>query len=427
MQPKERKPFDLVTPIANMLMFLKKQISLYNTPESKINAVIRATNLHNAENELPTFLHKSPTDGGEVLTYKLPPGIIKQDFLDRREHFETFGSFQTEYTCNNSPYLKISTYKNSFPDNIPFTYNYNPKHGLAPLPLGKLPNGKDYIIDLSQMPHMCIGGMTGYGKTSLLLALAVALKQAGCMVIVADHKKLDFPKLADYLTISLHEKDTLKILQSLLIEMERRLNLLSGKAQKIQDYHDEHLPYIVLIVDELTTIDSKEIQTAIHEIAARGRAPGISLILATQKPSAKIWDGFTDTRDLCTARLSFYVSDYFMSQTILGKGNTRACSLPQKPGRAVIAIGDEEHMIQTMFIDANTALTELEKIGKGEMLNVEEQYPIWTPKETGNSQPDTDIWCADNQANSADSFYGEEQGKNCSKGIKRTGKRKKIK
>ena len=388
MKPTPRTPLDPNAVLVNLILTLyRRRHPLKDTPTTRINAVIAATNLTNSLGESPTHEKTTPINGGYAVSYTLPAGIIPKDFHDRQAHFETYGSFLSEIHNNGTPTITIHTYKEELPTMLKFTYEYSQSHGLAPIPLGQTPSGAPLTTDLSKMPHMLIGGMTGYGKTSLLLAITVALRAAGCNVIVVDHKRADFNDLDDYLTITRREPETLAALNALIVEMNRRMDLfltIPG-CQKFQQYTGGDLPYIVLIVDELNTLNSKPVHDAINELVRVGRAAGISLILATQKPSAKVWENFTDTRDLCTGRLSFYVSDTFMSTAILGKFNTRACSLPSTPGRAVVVLGDKENIVQTMYLTNTDAQTELAKYGK--VAKQHELNTIWTPTPTEHINP----------------------------------------
>ncbi len=95
------------------------------------------------------------------------------------------------------------------------------------------------------------------------------------------------------------------------------------------------------------------------------RSSGISMILATQKPSAKIWDGFTDVRSQLSGAMCFYVRDQTDSQIVLGSGNTRGAELPKMPGRGVWN-NDHDQIVQSMYLSAKEAQSLLsERVPKG--------------------------------------------------------------
>jgi len=377
-------------------------------PASRIKAVMLATNLTDKEGNGPKLLSNKPTEGGRKLTYQMPAGVIPKDFKDRQDYFENYGSCLTSIHGTGTPIITIDTYTTALPTLIKYHYDYSPIHGLAPLACGKLGNGKDLIIDLTILPHLLIGGMTGFGKTSYLLGASVTLKKAGCDVRVIDHKRLNFAKkgLSDYLTISLEESTTITLLTNLIAEQERRLTLFSGLYEDYNEYRSAvvkdpnlnlNLDYIVLIIDELNEIEDKTCTEMINRLIRVGRAPGISLILTTQDPNSKVWPNFTATRNLCSGRVAFYVSDRYMSAAILGKDNTSACRIPLIKGRALIMQGNEETTVQTMYTSADQAIKELQtcekRIKEDETLEPDtlriEKAPVY-------SQFNSDDWTPDN-------------------------------
>lgn len=239
---------------------------------------------------------------------------------------------------------------------------------IAPIPIGKTPSGKLIVEDLYKLPHVMCGGMTNYGKTSWLIGAMVALLLSGVKVSVIDRKGLDFPRFSPWVNLALTEDETEKLLQLHIREMEKRTKLLKEhNCQNFKEYTEKKndLPYLVLMIDELTQIKSKASQEAIGDLSHLARASGISLILATQKPSGKVWDGFTDTRSMLAGAICFYVRDVMDSQIVLGSGNTRGAELPKKPGRAIWN-NDTDQMVQSMYLTAREAQSILEaKVNKG--------------------------------------------------------------
>lgn len=239
---------------------------------------------------------------------------------------------------------------------------------IAPVPIGKTPSGKLIVEDISKLPHMMVGGMTSYGKTSFLLGLMVASLLKGNKVSVIDRKGIDFPRFKEWINLALTDAETEALLEQHVREMHRRLKTLSeSNCQNYAEYCEEHsgLPYLILIVDELTQIRNKKCFEAIGDLAVLSRATGISLVLSTQKPSAKIWDGFTDVRSQLAGAMCFYVRDQMDSQIVLGSGNTRGAELPKIKGRAIWN-NDNDVMVQAMYLSAKEAYSILsEKVTKG--------------------------------------------------------------
>lgn len=239
---------------------------------------------------------------------------------------------------------------------------------IAPVPIGKTPNGKLIVEDISKLPHMMVGGMTSYGKTSFLLGVLVATLMSGAKVSVIDRKGIDFPRFKDWVNIALTDSETEDLLNKHVAEMHRRLKILSdNNCQNYAEYCEKHndLPYLILIVDELTQIRNKKCFESIGDLAVLSRAVGISLILSTQKPSAKIWDGFTDIRSQLSGALCFHVRDQTDSQVVLGSGNIKGASLPKIAGRAVWN-NSQDVIVQVMYLSAKEAYLILsERVQKG--------------------------------------------------------------
>jgi S-DNA-T family DNA segregation ATPase FtsK/SpoIIIE len=239
---------------------------------------------------------------------------------------------------------------------------------IAPVPIGKTPNGKMIVEDISKLPHMMVGGMTSYGKTSFLLGLMVASLLKGNKVSAIDRKGIDFPRFKEWINLALTESETEELLEQHVSEMHRRLKLLSKyNCQNYAEYLEKHsdLPYLILIVDELTQIKNKKCFEAIGDLAVLSRAVGISLVLSTQKPSAKIWDGFTDVRSQLSGAMCFHVRDQIDSQVVLGSGNIKGASLPKIPGRAIWN-NDNDTLVQAMYLSAKEAYSILsERVPKG--------------------------------------------------------------
>jgi len=178
------------------------------------------------------------------------------------------------------------------------------------------------------------------------------------------------------------EDESLALIQMLLKENTKRQDILAAAGvYKIQELKDK-LPYMVLIVDEAAAIETKETYEGIDSLARLARATGISIILATQKASAKLWDQtFSNVRDMMAGRISFFVADYMISQIILGKGTTTAARIPMVKGRAVSVMGDYERIVQTMYLDPVKAKEMLQELNcKPYFQTIEPAKPTPKPK-----------------------------------------------
>lgn len=348
----EVKP-DIIGLTASIIVWGIKQLK----GSTKIMKVIEGAHIQNKEGIRPTLIKEHPTDTGKDYVLSIPAGMTKADFEKHRGAFEAYTNSICEIESQGRR-LIIKTHQSEFPKKIPFSFNATDYSDMiAPFPVGKTPDGKLIIEDLYTMPHMMVGGMTGFGKTSYLLGVMVALLLSGIKVSVIDRKGVDFPGFSPWVNLALNDRDTEELLQSYVNEMHRRQRILrEASCQNFQEYCEEHddLNYLVLIIDELTQVRTKAAFQAIGDMAVLSRVSGISMILATQKPNSKIWDGFTDVRSQLAGAMCFYVRDQIDSQIVLGSGNTRGAELPKIKGRAIWN-NDFDVMVQAMYLDAKTA------------------------------------------------------------------------
>ena len=164
-------------------------------------------------------------------------------------------------------------------------------------------------VDLARVPHILLGGATGSGKSVLLKLLLMQANKKGAIVCIADFKGgVDFPPVwHKECQMCFEEQSTLELLTELTEELERRKQLLKAAGLPNIDHYnavtDENLQRYIFACDELAemldktglTKEQKEIVVKIESklsvIARQGRAFGIHLILATQRPDSTILNG----------------------------------------------------------------------------------------------------------------------------------------
>ena len=164
-------------------------------------------------------------------------------------------------------------------------------------------------VDLSRVPHILLGGATGSGKSVLLKLLLMQATKKGANVCIADFKGgVDFPPIwHKECRMCFEEQSTLELLTELTEELERRKQLLKAAGLPNIDHYNaatgENLQRYIFACDELAemldktglTKDQKEtvnkIEGLLSTIARQGRAFGIHLILATQRPDSTILNG----------------------------------------------------------------------------------------------------------------------------------------
>ena len=200
------------------------------------------------------------------------------------------------------------------------------------LGLGKDISGKSIIADLSKMPHLLVAGATGSGKSvsinSMVISLLYKSTPAEVKMLMIDPKLLELSAyegiphlISPVITIP---KEAAEALKKIVFEMERRYRVLAEKAARsIETYNsqsgdEERMPYLVVIIDELADLMftvANEIEDSIARLAQMGRASGIHLILATQRPSVDVITGIIKAN--FPTRISFQVSSKVDSRTIL--------------------------------------------------------------------------------------------------------------
>jgi S-DNA-T family DNA segregation ATPase FtsK/SpoIIIE len=226
------------------------------------------------------------------------------------------------------------------------------------LGLGKDIYGNPVVADLSKMPHLLVAGATGSGKSvsinSMVMSILYKATPTEVKMLMVDPKLLelsayeDIPHLISPVITS--PKEAAETLNKMVVEMERRYRVLAEKASRniesfnMQVKEEEKLPYIVIIIDELADLmftAPNDVEDSITRLAQMGRASGIHLILATQRPSVDVITGIIKAN--FPARISFQVSSKVDSRTVLdthgaeqllGKGDM----LLMLPGARIIRI-----------------------------------------------------------------------------------------
>jgi len=213
--------------------------------------------------------------------------------------------------------------------------------------VGKDISGKPVVADLASMPHLLIAGTTGSGKSvmtnTLIMSLLYRNAPSDMRLIIVDPKQVEMVAYNDIphlLTPVI--TDTSKALSAMkwaVGEMDRRYSLMAEeKVKKISEYNkkmeqkaasadsaaadgDENtgkMPYIVIIIDEMSDLmmqASKELEPLIVRIAQLGRAAGMHLVLATQKPIVKVITGLI--KGNIPSRIAFRVLTSMESRIIL--------------------------------------------------------------------------------------------------------------
>lgn len=233
---------------------------------------------------------------------------------------------------------------------------YDDMQSFLTIGLGKDISGKPVVADIGKMPHLLVAGTTGSGKSValnvMILSLLYKATAKNVRLIMIDPKMLELsvydgiPHLLAPVVTDM--KEASNALRWCVAEMERRYVMLSsigvrnitGYNRKIAEANStgepipdksykpineedpqrylEHLPYIVVVVDELADMmmtTGKKVEELIARLAQKARAAGIHLILATQRPSVDVITGLIKAN--IPSRIAFQVSSKIDSRTIL--------------------------------------------------------------------------------------------------------------
>lgn len=227
---------------------------------------------------------------------------------------------------------------------------YHESTAELPMALGTTISNEVYVTDLAKMPHLLVAGATGMGKSvglnTIIASLIYKKHPAELKFVLIDPKMVEFSLyrcLEKHFLAKLPEEekpiitDPTKVvttLNSLCLEMDNRYALLEqARVRGIKDYNQKfmsrklnplkghrYLPYIVVIIDEFADLmitAGKGVEEPISRIAAKARAVGIHMILATQRPSVNVITGTIKAN--FPGRMAFRVTQMNDSRTILDR------------------------------------------------------------------------------------------------------------
>lgn len=260
-----------------------------------------------------------------------------------------------------------------------------------PVVLGKTITNEVCCFDLAKMPHLLVAGATGQGKSVGLNAIITSLlykkHPSQLKMVLVDPKQVEFSiysRIEKHFLAKLPDEEepiitdvskVVSTLNSVCLEMEDRYALVKDAGlRNIKEYNEKfihrelnprkhikapngskegayhhYLPYMVVVVDEygdLIMTAGKEIELPIARIAQKARAVGIHMIIATQRPSAKIITGIIKAN--FPARIAFRVGQAIDSSIILDQ--TGAQHLIGR-GDLLFSAGDRFERVQCAFVD----------------------------------------------------------------------------
>jgi S-DNA-T family DNA segregation ATPase FtsK/SpoIIIE len=207
------------------------------------------------------------------------------------------------------------------------------KKAKLPIALGQGSGGEPVITDLADMPHILIAGATGSGKSvcinTIICSLMMQLTPLDLQMYLVDPKRVELtaynglPHLAGPVLVEADQ--AVPALHALIAEMQSRYKRFEAiGARNIQGYNakvpkqEDRIPYLMLVIDELADLmmtSPGDVEYALCRLAQLGRATGIHLVVATQRPSVDVLTGLIKAN--FPSRASFAVSSQVDSRTVL--------------------------------------------------------------------------------------------------------------
>ena len=204
--------------------------------------------------------------------------------------------------------------------------------GGLPVALGLASAGEPVVLDLLKMPHLLIAGATGSGKSvcinTVISSIICHQDPAKVRMLLVDPKRVEltpYNGIPHLVTPVVVDPDkVVRLLKGAIQEMMRRYKLLEeAGARNIASYNrnpraTEEMPYFVICIDELADLmmtASFDVEQSLCRLAQLGRATGIHLIVATQRPSVDVLTGLIKAN--FPSRIAFAVASQVDSRTIL--------------------------------------------------------------------------------------------------------------
>jgi S-DNA-T family DNA segregation ATPase FtsK/SpoIIIE len=209
-----------------------------------------------------------------------------------------------------------------------------PNRGQVPplwMALGKDITGRPVFGDLSMMPHLLVAGATGAGKSvclnAIIASLLVSATPDQMQMLMIDPKRVELTVFNGIPHLIKEVIADPRLAAGALFEMTKEMEaryerFAKASVRKIEEYNakypDERLPYVVIVIDELADlmlIAPAKVETTIMRLAQLGRATGIHLVVATQRPSVDVITGLIKAN--VPSRIAFAVSSQADSRVIL--------------------------------------------------------------------------------------------------------------
>lgn len=304
------------------------------------------------EGLIPLIIKRQKRPHKWTFVIHLPPGTGYAEFKAKEQLFaDATGGAVVIEKHGKGAVMQVLTEK--LKECYVYEWDWTPYDDMyLPVPFGYSAAGL-VVRDLANAPNLLVAGHPGAGKSNFLHVLAVSLLLSRPInLVIIDLKQLEFAYMEGKALLITEIDKARDILTAINKQLDKRLQLLKrASVVKIQDYN-EPLPFIVLMVDELAELQDDISQTALNRILRLGRAAGICVVAATQRPSSSMFTKFGDSKAMFAASMCFHVRDEINSRMVLDNG--RAALIPNIKGRAIFQ-WDMELEVQSMFLPVNQA------------------------------------------------------------------------
>jgi DNA segregation ATPase FtsK/SpoIIIE, S-DNA-T family len=215
-----------------------------------------------------------------------------------------------------------------------------PKEMVFPMMLGESEEGRKLWMDMNKNPHLLIAGSTGSGKSTLIAngLMLHALRARNVQIFLNDPKRIEFqeyknPDLSCVIKeIASTYSDTLSQLEYLATLMDSRYEKMSGFGIRSIEEDPQKMSLVLCIIDEVADLmiqdKGRKLEALLVKIAQKGRAAGIFMVLATQRPSVNVITGLIKAnfpgRIACKTASkvdSMVILDRVGAETLLGRGD----------------------------------------------------------------------------------------------------------
>lgn len=247
-----------------------------------------------------------------------------------------------------------------------------------PITLGVNTDGSHFQVDLNKIPNLLIGGIPGSGKSVLLNSIILSLIYNDADLYLVDPKMVEFNLYAPFKNtkiLATTVEETFELIKEVNEVMEDRFEILRwSNSRNVHEYNESRPPQkklspVVVVIDEWADIvlQNKAIQKPLCSIAQKGRAAGISIVLATQRPSSSVISGLIKAN--FSGRICLRVASNVDSRVILDRSG----------GEKIMNIGEglyldqrlsEPKMFKSTFIEDPQSILMSNK-------KVKNSLPIW--------------------------------------------------